>query len=193
MLAEINLLPQKQKRDYTNLLIAASLIVIIITSVMIIVSLGNQKNKEISALEQEYTLAQKQTEVLQQQANQSNESSAVSELEKAISWSEKYPVDFVPILNELTNILPEKGYFYGLDYENSSSLNLLIQFESSREAAFYLSRLKELEILENVKLSTIETVPLLNEEETVPRYLATYQLLIDRTVLKEIQEEDNEK
>ncbi|MBM7605744.1 type IV pilus assembly protein PilN [Metabacillus crassostreae] len=193
MLAEINLLPQKQKRDYTNLLIAASLIVIIITTVMIIVSLGNQKNKEISALQQEYTLAQKQTEVLQQQANQSNASSAVSELEKAISWSERYPVDFVPILNELTNILPEKGYFYGLDYENSSSLNLLIQFESSREAAFYLSRLKELEILETVKLSTIETVPLQNEDETVPRYLATYQLLIDRTVLKAIQEEDNEK
>ncbi|WP_226667196.1 hypothetical protein [Metabacillus litoralis] len=193
MLAEINLLPQKQKRDYTNLIIAILLLVIIITAVTIILSLGNQKNKEISALEQEYTLVQKQTEVLQQQANQSNENSAVDELEKAIIWSEKYPVNFVPILNELTKILPEKGYFYGLDYADSSSLELLIQFESSREAAFYLSRLKELDILETVKLTKVETVPLQDEDETVPRYLATYQLLIDRTVLKAIQEEDNEK
>ncbi|APH04225.1 hypothetical protein A9C19_05420 [Bacillus weihaiensis] len=194
MLAEINLLPQKQQRNYTNFLVIFIVIFILIAASVTLYIMINQKNSELSDLEQQVTQAQKQTEVLQQQAVTSDSTNAVAELENAVTWSEKYPVDFVPLLQETTRILPEKGFFASLDYVNSSSLHLVIQFESSREAAFYLNRLKDLEVIQDVKLTTIETIQLSEEEiDVVPRYLATYQLTVNRDVLKLIAEEGTEE
>jgi len=194
MLAEINLLPQKQQRNYTNLLVILIVAIMLLGATLTIFSFLNKKNEQIAQLEQEYDTAQQQTTVLQQQASQSTDSDAVSDLEKAIQWSEEYPVDFVPLLNELTKQLPEKGYFYQMDYLDSSSLELIVQFESSSETAYYLKRLKESDLLEEVKLLTVETVPIdVAAEDSVPRYLAGYKLLIDRAALKAFKEEDSEE
>ncbi|MGM0874432.1 MAG: PilN domain-containing protein [Bacillota bacterium] len=195
MLAEINLLPQKQQRNYTNLVVAVIILVIVLGATLTIITLSNQKNSELAKLEMEYQQVQQQTDVLQQQASEGNDASAVAELEKAVQWSKEYPIDFVPLLNELTKKLPDNGYFYELDYTDNSSLQLLVQFETTREVAFYLSRLKDSEILQVVKLTTVEAVQIEDEEEedTVPRYLATYQLEIDRVALKTYAEEGNEE
>ena len=193
MLAEINLLPQKQQRNYTNIVVLLIITIILLGGTLAIFMFVNQKNQQLNELNQEYQQVQQQTAVLQQQANQDESSNAVAELEKAIEWSEDYPVDFVPLLNDLTKKLPEKGYFYRLDFVNNTSLNLLVQFESSREAAYYLKRLKDTELMDEVKLVTVEAVPLEDQEDTVPRYLATYQLLIDRHALKAFEEEENEQ
>jgi type IV pilus assembly protein PilN len=193
MLAEINLLPQKQQRNYTILLAGIMILVILISASLIIFTLSSQKQTKLANLEQEFAQAQQQTDVLQQQASEGSDSSAIQELEKAIQWSEQYPVDFVPLLKHLTEKLPDRGYFYRLDYIDSTSLNLLVQFETSREAAYYLSRLKDSTLLEEVKLTTVETAQLEDEEDIVPRYLATYQLVIDRAALKKLKEEDNDE
>jgi len=188
MLAEINLLPQKQQRNYTNLLVLLSIAIVLLAGAVTVLMMVNQKNEQITQLEQEYQQVQQQTAVLQQQASQDDSSKAVAELEKAIEWSTEYPIGFVPLLNELTKNLPENGYFYSLEYANNASLNLLVQFESSREAAYYLKRLKDSELINEVKLVTVETVPLEDQEDTVPRYLATYELSIDRNAVKAFQE-----
>jgi type IV pilus assembly protein PilN len=190
MLAEINLLPQKQQRNYTNLLAGIMILMILISASLIIFTLSSQKQTKLANLEQEFAQAQQQTAVLQQQASEGSDSAAIQELEKAIQWSQQYPVDFVPLLNHLTEKLPDRGYFYRLDYIDSTSLNLLVQFETSREAAYYLSRLKDSTLLEEVKLTTVEASSLEDEEDIVPRYLATYQLVIDRAALKKLKEED---
>jgi type IV pilus assembly protein PilN len=193
MLAEINLLPQKQQRNYTNLLAGIMILVILISASLFIFTLSSQKQTKLANLEQEFAQAQQQTAVLQQQASEGSDSAAIQELEKAIQWSQQYPVDFVPLLNHLTEKLPDRGYFYRLDYIDSTSLDLLVQFETSREAAYYLSRLKDSTLLEEVKLTTVEASSLEDEEDIVPRYLATYQLVIDRAALKKLKEEDNDE
>ncbi|MCM3441963.1 hypothetical protein AB3Z07_18840 [Metabacillus halosaccharovorans] len=193
MLAEINLLPQKQQRNYTNLLVLLIISIVLLAGAITVFMMVNQKNEQITQLEQEYQQVQQQTAVLQQQISQNDSSKAVAELEKAIEWSMEYPIDFVPLLNELTKKLPEKGYFYSLEYANNTSLNLLVQFESSREAAYYLKRIKDSKLMNEVKLVTVEAVPLEDQEDTVPRYLATYELSIDRNAVKAFEEEENEQ
>ncbi len=193
MLAEINLLPQKQQRNYTNLVVVLVMAIILSGVCSTIFTFISQKNQQFAELEQTYQQLQQQSNVLQQQASQESSSKAVAELEEAIKWSEEFPVDFVPLLQELTKKLPDKGLFYSLDYVNNASLNLVVQFESSREAAYYLSRLKSSELMTEVKLLTVEAVPLEDAEDAVPRYLATYQLQIDRNALKAVEEEDEEQ
>lgn len=193
MLAEINLLPQKQQRNYTNLLVLLIISIVLLAGAITVFMMVNQKNEQITQLEKEYQQVQQQTAVLQQQISQNDSSKAVAELEKAIEWSMEYPIDFVPLLNELTKKLPEKGYFYSLEYANNTSLNLLVQFESSREAAYYLKRIKDSKLMNEVKLVTVEAVPLEDQEDTVPRYLATYELSIDRNAVKAFEEEENEQ
>ncbi|MGQ4665732.1 PilN domain-containing protein [Metabacillus halosaccharovorans] len=193
MLAEINLLPQKQQRNYTNLLVLLIISIVLLAGAITVFMMVNQKNEQITQLEQEYQQVQQKTAVLQQQISQNDSSKAVAELEKAIEWSMEYPIDFVPLLNELTKKLPEKGYFYSLEYANNTSLNLLVQFESSREAAYYLKRIKDSKLMNEVKLVTVEAVPLEDQEDTVPRYLATYELSIDRNAVKAFEEEENEQ
>lgn len=189
MLAEINLLPQKQQKNYTNLFAAGILILILIGTALAILFLNNENKRELTVLEEEYELAQQQSAILQQQANKDNRATAVNELTKAIQWSKSYPFDFVPFLKALTKELPENGYFYRMEYTDSTSLNLLVQFETSREAAFYLSRLKDFQSLSSVKLTMVETVKDEAEEDTVPRYLATYELKLDKDELKRTEEE----
>ncbi|WP_175639836.1 hypothetical protein [Metabacillus schmidteae] len=193
MLAEINLLPQKQQRNYTNILVLLMIAIILLVGTLVILMMVKQKNEQITQLQQEYQQVQQQTAALQQQASQDDSSKAVAELEKAIEWSKEYPIDFVPLLNELTKKLPEKGYFYSLEYGENASLHLLVQFESSREAAYYLKRLKDSDVMNEVRLVTVEAVPLEDQEDTVPRYLATYELSIDRNAVKAFEKEESKQ
>ncbi|MCM3411122.1 hypothetical protein [Metabacillus litoralis] len=53
MLAEINLLPQKQQRNYTNILVILIVAVMLLCATLTIFSLLNKKNGQIAQLEQE--------------------------------------------------------------------------------------------------------------------------------------------
>src|SRR5690606_1035848 len=107
------------------------------------------------------------------------------QLQATVEWAEGYQFDTIPLLEELVSLLPARGFFQTFSYTGLDQAQLVVQFDSSRESAYYLAQLKASELLAFATLDNVAT-EILEEEgedgeiETVtnaPRYLATYTLL----------------
>ncbi|AZB43807.1 hypothetical protein CEF21_16665 [Bacillus sp. FJAT-42376] len=202
MLAEINLLPERKRKNYASLMVMGLLA---LTAILLLLFMQNQFNSEeaeVQRLKQEDLNLQEQLAVTAETDGAEN-GSAFTTLANAVTWTEDYPVEFVPIMEDLKLKLPNSGYFQSLGYTEANKLTLSIHLEESREAAFYLNRLKEIPYFQTVKLtemSTQEQVSLANADEeasaslkTQKPYLATFELELNRAKWKEIQSKGEKK
>ncbi|WP_139368093.1 fimbrial protein [Priestia abyssalis] len=199
MLVEINLLPKKEPRNIAFLVIMSVLIAGGIAAGGFLLwkytNLQSERTQlEISINETKAGRLLKEKEAGTRQSNQ-----GVQQLQSAIEWMEHYPISTVPILNELTSALPKRGFIQGFQYTEEQKAVLIVQFDESSEAAFYLSRLNnELSIVKDAKLMVVEAQELKNEkteeldetEKVLPRYLATFELEIDGEEVKKLAKEE---
>ena len=211
MLVDINLLPKKAPRK------AGLPVFIIFFLVLTAIGIGlfywqyAAKQESLASL-QSQTLRMEETIAVQSQKIATFESSnSAAELEKIVEWARDYPIETVPVLQHLISFLPERGFFQNFAYNDDGSINLSIQFDSSREAAFYLTKLTESEWINEAKLTGITTsaeIIDLNDQEDnlenesklindpfMPRYLALYTLSLNRQTVKddtEAKESDKE-
>ena len=185
MLVDINLLPQKE-RDRPAVLIAA--VAILLLAIIIWAVFAMMARAEANEQQALQTQAQG---VMAEQAQIRNELEArqgmneEQQLQATVEWAESYQFDTIPLLEELVSLLPARGFFQTFSYTGLDQAQLVVQFDSSREAAYYLAQLKVSELLASATLDNVAT-EILEEEgedgeiETVtnaPRYLATYTLL----------------
>lgn len=210
MLVDINLLPKKAPRK------AGLPVFIIFFLVLTAIGIGlfywqyTAKQDSLASL-QSQTLRMEETIAVQSQKIATFESSnSAAELEKIVEWARDYPIETVPVLQHLISFLPERGFFQNFAYNDDGSIDLSIQFDSSREAAFYLTKLTESEWINEAKLTGITTsaeiIDLKDQEEKennsklindpfMPRYLALYTLSLNRQTVKddtEAKESDKE-
>ena len=211
MLVDINLLPKKAPRK------AGLPVIIIFFLVLTAIGIGlfywqyAAKQDSLASL-QSQTLRMEETIAVQSQKIATFESSnSAAELEKIVEWARDYPIETVPVLQHLISFLPERGFFQNFAYNDDGSIDLSIQFDSSREAAFYLTKLTESEWINEAKLTGITTsaeiIDLKDQEDNVennsklindpymPRYLALYKLSLNRQTVKddtEARESDKE-
>ncbi|MEZ0480592.1 fimbrial assembly protein [Planococcus sp. SSTMD024] len=184
MLVDINLLPQKE-RDRPAVLIAA--VAILLVALIIWAVFAMMARAE--ANEQQALQAQAQG-VMAEQAQLRNELEArqgmneEQQLQATVEWAESYQFDTIPLLEELVSLLPARGFFQTFSYTGLDQAQLVVQFDSSREAAYYLAQLKSSELLTSATLDTVATEIFDEAEEedlivdpSEPRYLATYTLL----------------
>lgn len=184
MLVDINLLPQKE-RDRPAVLIAA--VAILLLAILIWAVFAMMASAE--ADEQQALEAQAQG-VMAEQAQIRNELEArqgmneEQQLQATVEWAESYQFDTIPLLEELVSLLPARGFFQTFSYIGLDQAQLVVQFDSSREAAYYLAQLKSSELLASATLDNVETeiIDEAVEEDVIidpsePRYLATYTLL----------------
>lgn len=192
MLVDINLLPQKE-RDRPAFLIAAIsilLLAVIIWAVFAFMA-GAHENEQRTLNAQAEQVASEHA-AIRTQLEAAQGMSEEQQLKVTVDWAESYQFDTVPLLAELVSILPERGFFDSFSYVGLDEAVLAVQFDTAREAAYYLAQLKTSELIESAMLDSVaqnvldseetsETEATIISEETLtqetPRYIATYTIV----------------
>src|SRR5690606_28536304 len=189
MLVDINLLPQKE-RDRPAFLIAAIsilLLAVIIWGVLAFLA-GSHEDEQAVLASQSVQVAAEQ-EAIRAQLEAAQGMNEEQQLKATVDWAESYQFDTVPLLEELVSILPARGFFESFSYTGLDQAILSVQFDTAREAAYYLVQLKASELIETATLDSVaqneldsaETEEGAVDEKAViqetPRYIATYTLV----------------
>jgi type IV pilus assembly protein PilN len=129
---------------------------------------------------------------LQEDNQVSGKSTSADKLQTGVNFAEVASKNMIPVLEELTQQLPERGYVLIFEQIDLGTINLVIQFDMNRDAAYYLTRLMESAIFEEILLQKIETKSEESEgnnnlsdsesEIEIPRVEATYQIKIKTSV-----------
>lgn len=188
MLVDINLLPQKE-RDRPAFLIAA--LSILLLGLLVWAGLFFMAKSETS---EQAVLAAQSAELAVQQAELRAQLDATAgmneeqQLQATVDWAESYQYDTIPLLEELAALLPARGFFDQIAFSEPNTATLVVQFDATRDAAYYLAQLKGSELLDFASLDNVssEEITLTEEEQEAadeeeaiitPRYLATYTLV----------------
>lgn len=202
MLVEINLLPQKEASNRSLLLLAIILSALIVIGGIVIYWLNRTYENQISSLEQEITATEQLVANEQQKMVSYESSNSLVELENTVKWAADYPLKTVPVLHKLTALLPERGFVQTFAYEEIGIVKFSVQFETSREAAFFLNSLLDSDWVETARLNQLNAVTgfydrtlgqedggdedsSLKNEKYIPRYLGEYEVTLNRDILKE--------
>ncbi|UTE76497.1 hypothetical protein [Rossellomorea sp. KS-H15a] len=200
MLVDINLLPHNEKRSRQWLYVVTGIISLGILALIILFILAGNLGKDVDALTAQLQ-SEKQLRAEKEQSISDFESSdAWVQLEDAVSWVEDYPIDTVPVLDHLVELLPERGFLKEFTYAEDGSIQLSIQFDTSSEAAYYLTHLKDSKYIQDAKLSSLATESVMenvqaavNTEPVLPRYIGQYEVILNRDSIKEIEAEADEQ
>ncbi len=195
MLVEINLLPKKESRNTALFVLAGVLLFILIIGIGISVWHGQSYKGKTERVNQEIATTKQLIEIQQEKIISSESANSVAELESAIKWAEEYPIKTVPILRDLTALLPERGFVQTIKYTEVGTIELEVQFDTSREASYYLKSMLDSDWVEDVKLISIDAVvnadeeseqeiPELTNERYIPRYIAEFEVFLNKKVIK---------
>ncbi len=202
MLVEINLLPKKEHQKSSILIIVLAGILLLSIIASIIFFQGSSYEDRMASLDKQILSVQKLNEVQQAKLADGDTGSSAAKLQKAVEWAKQYPLETVPLLQNIIALLPERGFIQNFEYGNTNSVVIKIQFDASRDAAFYLSSLKESDWVEKVTLMKIVaesdgdtssagaagSTTQEREAETLPRYSAEYEIFFKPEQFKEKKE-----
>jgi Tfp pilus assembly protein PilN len=144
MLVEINLLPQKEPRKFNLILLIVILALILVVVGFYFWQIQTTKS-EVQNLDKQISMT-KEIAVKEEKNAESNESQmSISLLKGAVEWANSYPIQTIPIMQHLTSLLPERGFIQSFAYAEAGTVILTVQFDSAREAAYFLDNLGESE------------------------------------------------
>lgn len=193
MLVDINLLPKKEPKNVVFLLSALIVAAIAVIAAAVFYVLVDRAERQIDSLEKEL----KQTRALQavelQKLADLESAKEIDELNKATQWAKDYPLKMVPLLRNMTELLPERGFIMNFSYAEDGTVTVSVQFDTSEQAAYYLKRLSDAKFIADVQLKSLSAVNANEEsdeqrttaERVVPRYLAQYEMHVDKQALEE--------
>jgi type IV pilus assembly protein PilN len=193
-LIDINLLPEKEKKGPVFVYsLAIILLLFLVGSLYFFFSLRSV-HMETESTVRSISQTEQLIEVQQTKLLDSESTQGMKDLERTVESMMDYPVKTVPVLNELISLLPPRGFIQSLEYSGRQTINASIQFDSSREAAYYLHHLKEVEWIREAEVLEMNTETTASENmlsadnEVAPRYLVEYSLTMDSKKLQESKE-----
>lgn len=198
MLVEINLLPQKEAKNKSLLLLAIIAVILLLSGGFFLFWLNYTTEKQLTFLEQQISTAEQLITIEQDKLIVYDSSNSAVELERTVEWAKDYPLKTVPLLQKLTALLPERGFVQAFSYDEQGLVDVTIQFESNREAAFYLNTLLEADWVDEANLTRLVAVTQfydktteqetndnhLKNEKYVPRYVGEYEITLNRSLLQ---------
>jgi type IV pilus assembly protein PilN len=206
MLVDINLLPKKERKNFTLFIILAVLSSVILLGTLYFLIYGNALKKDEKVLKEKILQVNEKLQQEQDKLITMQETTSLEELKNAVKWAETYPIKAVEVLKHLTSLLPERGFILQYSYNEKGIIHLSVQFDTSREAAQYLQWLTDSGWVDEVSitslgLSTTSDLPanLINEMNTtefIPRYIGEFDISLAREKVKEmlyIEEGGNSK
>jgi Tfp pilus assembly protein PilN len=200
MLIEINLLPSKgEKRGIASLLFVIIPIATLLIGGSLFAYAYVSTGKNLSAAKQALTTAQTQVQAQQQKIKQLESSSSANQLKQMIDWAKINQISTVKVLDTLTSLLPDDGYFANYQF-NAGTANISVQFMTMNDAANYLYQLQNSSIVQSVEMSNIATKVTAKvnpqntesadpDEKVLPRYLAQYRIKLNLEKVKKAQED----
>jgi Tfp pilus assembly protein PilN len=182
MLVDINLLPQKERGK-------KGLIVIISIVSALFLMLGGyylwkiqEAKTNIANFENQIETTKKIAETEQSNSQQNESNMSVTVLKNAVEWANSYPIKTVPVMQYLTSLLPERGFIQSFSFTEAGTVSISVQFDSGREAAYFLDTLNESEWIDEVSLSSLITQQVnVGNDETATQTAATNNNLVVTT------------
>lgn len=200
MLVDINLLPQNDKKSKNVYILLGVAALIFLASIIAFLFILHNKKQDLSAVEKQISQT---TAILEAERNKLADfesSSSFNELETVIKWANNQPYNLVYALQEITKLLPERGFIVEFEIDEQNDMNQLVQFDTKREAAYYLNSLLTLEWIDEAVISEAKTTDILEkenenteDENILPRYYAQYELRINVSALRTAYEESKDK
>ncbi len=157
MLVEINLLPQKEQRSKGYILTLISMGALFVLLAGFYIWQIQSTKTDIVNLDKQIEMTQKIAEAEQKNAQTSESAMSVNLLKNAVEWASSYPIQTIPVMRHLTSLLPERGFIQSFGYTEAVTVSLTVQFDSAREAAYFLYSLNESEWIEEASLSSLNT------------------------------------
>lgn len=197
MLVDINLLPKKAARNLaTVLIVSIALLFLTISAIYLFWNITTMKQAS-QQLDNEIEVSNELLAIEQKKLADYQSTNEVEQLEKAIKWTEQQPVNVNFIIQELTKLLPKRGFILDFSF-SGSNVQCTVQFDTSADAAYYLHALLITDWLKDATLTSRKAEKLAElddaddypeqldkQEKTIlPRYVADYDLTIDISVLK---------
>lgn len=192
MLVEINLLPKKEYRKSSQLIIAAIISIFFAIAISAVYFQGSSYGKEMELVDQKISNLQKLNNAQQEKLAEGNAGNSVIKLQEAVQWAEQYPVQTVPIMQNIISLLPDRGFIQSFEYSNMDSILITVQYDASRDAAFYLSSLKQSEWVKEAELMNVVADEIVEEARVkndiqgkiLPRYTAEYKIVFRPELFK---------
>jgi type IV pilus assembly protein PilN len=192
MIVEINLLPKKEPKNVAVWVSVAVFALFVIAAAIIFYLLAARADEQINALTGEIKQIRAMQAIEQQKQKDAQSAQEIKELHEAVQWSKKYPLKMVPLLRNMTKLLPERGFVMNFSYADNGTVTVAVQFDTSEQAAYYLKRLEDAKFVKDVQLKSVSAVDITEtnaeegtEQQVVPRYLAQYEMHIRKQALTE--------
>lgn len=196
MFVDINLLPKKEPKNVV-FLVSIAIVLLFAGAMAFVFYMSVQKTETtIHSLTQELKKIRALQAVQQEKLANAQSLKEVQELEKTVKWAEQYPMKTVLLLRSMTKLLPERGFIMNFSYAENGTISVTVQFDTSEEAAYYLKRLSDADFVADVQLKSLTTAEEKSDEEKdeeniehiLPRYIAQYELHVNKNALKEEKE-----
>lgn len=196
-------MPKKDRKTLSTLIIViAILLILIIGSVYILFNYQSAK-VEVDSLNNQLQTTKQLRAIQEQKLSEVTSTNAVDQLKTTIDWVQNLPISTVTLLKHLTAMLPERGFILNITYADTGTVTLTTQFDTNREAAYYLSELENSDIIEFVQLKSLNTSGDELEKTNknlkdklakvlVPRYVGVYEIHLNRSALKALEKKEAE-
>lgn len=158
MLVEINLLPQKERKSAAFIVIVSIVAALFVLATAIYLYEINSTKGTIASTEKEIEQTQVLVSDLQKQVGSSAAGNSVNQLKTAIDLAEKNRIETVPVMLQLTALLPERGFIQSFSYQESGAVSLTVQFDTTTEAAAYLNSLTNSSMVTSVSMTSLNPV-----------------------------------
>jgi Tfp pilus assembly protein PilN len=158
MLVEINLLPEKEPKKYSIFIFAAGLLVLfLLIGCYYYLQISTTKTS-IESVDRQISAIKKIEEKNIKKVATIETNNSVSQLKAAVNWAKTYPIETVPVMQQLTSLLPERGFIQSFTYSDSGDIAISVQFDSSSDAAYFLDNLNSAKWIEDASLTSLNTV-----------------------------------
>ncbi|MEH7093885.1 PilN domain-containing protein [Neobacillus vireti] len=154
MLVEINLLPQKEPKKFNIINLSTIVAVLALISGLYFWQIQSVKS-EVDYVDKQIAMTKKIAEKEEKSANTTEVASSASLLKTAVDWAADYPIQTVPVMRHLNSLLPERGFIQSFAYTEAGTITISVQFDSTREAAYFLESLKESDWIEDASLNSL--------------------------------------
>ncbi|WP_433743434.1 hypothetical protein [Falsibacillus pallidus] len=182
MLVDINLI-EKKKHPYKKIIFISIFVLLFLLAALLLSTYYHGLLAKKESLQQQVNY-ERQLRTVQNANVKGQDTESVAKLKSAIQWGEAYPISTVSLIKEITGRLPERGYILTFSYSGQDQVSLSVQFDSAPETAYYLKNLKDSLFVKKAELSSIVTENVDETDQSLPRYIAQYNVQIDSDAIR---------
>ncbi|SFM06258.1 hypothetical protein [Salibacterium qingdaonense] len=190
MSADINLLPEKEKRDVTWIMLAGVLLVLFLALFLFFQIAENRQRQEITELN---SRQQELTEALEEETDSEGKEAQIQAHRSTLDELKNTVVPASPVIRAVARALPSDGYIQAFDYAYPSTLTVTVELNEVNQSADMQYALGEAAVFEDVTMEALNayspsggnTETTQTPDNQLPRYEAVYEMSVTGIAVRE--------